>query len=254
MQKNASRGVDPPVNLVEPRKPGLTALNKPVWKMLLLLAVAWLGYEIVSLPFGSIEDLKTKRPGETAMMQERKEEVEEEGRRFRIRQRWVSLNEIPMVARNAVIVAEDGTFWTHSGFDWFEIRESFERNLRDRKITRGGSTISQQLVKNLYLSSSRNPLRKLKEWILTWWLERTLSKRRILELYLNVIEWGDGIYGIEAASIHYFGKAASDLTREEAARLAAIIPSPRRLGSRPYSRYVDQMTQVILERMDARNM
>jgi monofunctional biosynthetic peptidoglycan transglycosylase len=167
-------------------------------------------------------------------------------------QRWVSLRQIPQVAIDAVIVAEDGTFWSHGGFDWFEFRESLLRNIREFRFARGASTITQQLVKNLYLSSSKDPLRKAKEWILTWKMERTLSKARIVELYLNVIEWGNGVYGIEAAARYYFQKSVTELTREESARLAAIIPNPKRY--RVDSQYVLRRTRLILSRMEARGV
>jgi monofunctional biosynthetic peptidoglycan transglycosylase len=167
-------------------------------------------------------------------------------------QRWIPLSKIPKDVINAVIVAEDGTFWEHGGFDWFEFRESIERNLKEGRPARGASTITQQLVKNLYLSPSKNPLRKLKEWVLTWYMEQTLSKHRILELYLNVIEWGRGIYGIEVSAQAYFGKSASMLSRDEAARLAAVIPNPRRYRVDKETRYLEQRSQLILSRMAAR--
>jgi monofunctional glycosyltransferase len=213
---------------------------------------AWVIIELVLLPFGNVSKLKAANPGETAFMREYREETEQEGKPFRIVQRWVPLGRISKDVTNAVVVAEDGTFWSHGGFDWFEFRESIERNVKEGRAARGASTITQQLVKNLYLSSSKNPLRKLKEWILTWYMEQTLSKSRILELYLNVIEWGKGIYGIEAASQTYFGKPASAVTREEAARLAAVIPNPRRYHVDKETRYLERRSQLILNRMAAR--
>lgn len=187
-------------------------------------------------------------------MREQMEQAASEGKPLKKDQRWIPLSSVPADAINAVIVSEDGTFWTHSGFDWFEFRESLERNVKEGRASRGASTITQQLVKNLFLSSSKNPLRKLKEWALTWYMERTLSKRRILELYLNVIEWGRGIYGIEAASQRYFGKPASRLSRDEAARLAAVIPNPRRFRVDQETRYVQRRSQLILDRMAARGL
>jgi monofunctional glycosyltransferase len=214
----------------------------------------WILIEFGTLPYWNVNQLKTTNPGETAFMREHREEAEEEGKSFRKVQRWISLNRISKDAINAVIVAEDGTFWTHGGFDWFEFRESLERNVKEGRAARGASTITQQLVKNLYLSSSKNPLRKLKEWVLTWYMEQTLSKSRILELYLNVIEWGRGIYGIEAASQEYFGKSASMLSREEAARLAAVIPNPRRYRVDKETRYLERRSQLIMSRMAARGL
>jgi monofunctional biosynthetic peptidoglycan transglycosylase len=210
--------------------------------------------EIVTLPFGAVSRLKTLNPTETAFMREHAERAKEEGKPFKKMQRWIPLERISKDAVNAVIVAEDGTFWSHGGFDWFEFRESIEKNIKEGRAARGASTITQQLVKNLFLSSSKSPLRKVREWILTWYTEQSLSKSRILELYLNLIEWGRGIYGIEAASQHYFGKSASELNRDEAARLAAIIPSPRRFRADQESRYVARRSRIILERLSARGL
>lgn len=210
--------------------------------------------EVFFLPFNDIKALRSKNPVTTAFMREHAQKAKEEGRGFRKRQTWVRLAEIPKDVVNAVIVSEDGTFWSHRGFDWYEFKESIERNVEEGRPARGASTITQQLVKNLYLSSSKNPLRKMKEWILTWWMERTLSKSRILELYLNVIEFGDAVYGVEAASRFYFAKSVQTITRMEAARLAAIIPSPRRHRADSDQPYVVRRTELILERMTARGL
>jgi monofunctional biosynthetic peptidoglycan transglycosylase len=210
--------------------------------------------QILFLPYDSIRQLKTKNAGETAFMREHAENAKEKNHSFQKRQYWIPLRSIPQEAIDAVIVSEDGTFWSHNGFDWFEFKESIERNFEEGRAVRGASTITQQLVKNLYLSSSKNPLRKLKEWILTWYMEQQLNKSRILEIYINVIEWGDGVYGIEAASHYYFDKSASNLSREECARLAAIIPSPRKHRADVDSKYVLRRSKLILERMDARGM
>jgi monofunctional biosynthetic peptidoglycan transglycosylase len=145
--------------------------------------------------------------------------------------------------KRAVLVAEDIDFFSHRGFDPAAVRDALREALEEGKLRRGGSTITQQLAKNLWLSPSRNPLRKAKEAVLTWQLERALSKRRILELYLNVVELGPGVYGAEAASRRYFGKSARDLDADEAAQLAASLPRPRAWhpgsGSRAYRRYVE---------------
>ena len=210
--------------------------------------------QILFLPYNNIRQLKSKNAGETAFMHEQAANAKEENREFHKMQYWIPLRSIPQDAIDAVIVSEDGTFWSHSGFDWFEFRESIERNFEEGRAVRGASTITQQLVKNLYLSSSKNPLRKFKEWILTWYMERQLGKSRILEIYFNVIEWGDGVYGIEAASRYYFDKSASNLNREECARLAAIIPSPRKHRADVDSKYVLRRSKLILERMEARGM
>lgn len=191
---------------------------------------------------------------ETAFMYEQAASAKGQNRPFHKMQYWIPLRSIPQDAIDAVIVSEDGTFWSHHGFDWFEFRESIERNFEEGRAARGASTITQQLVKNLYLSSSKNPLRKIKEWILTWYMEQQLGKSRILEIYFNVIEWGDGVYGIEAASRYYFDKSVPELNREECARLAAIIPSPRKHRADVDSKYVLRRSKLILERMEARGM
>ena len=223
-------------------------------KSLLIFFIVFFLLQILFLPYDNIRQLKTKNAGETAFMREQAAQAKNDNRPFHKVQYWIPLRSIPQHAIDAVIVSEDGTFWSHHGFDWFEFKESIERNFEEGRAARGASTITQQLVKNLYLSPSKNPLRKMKEWILTWYMEQELSKSRILELYLNVIEWGDGVYGIEAASHYYFDKTASDLNREECARLAAIIPSPRKHRADVDSKYVLRRSSLILERMEARGM
>lgn len=206
--------------------------------------------EYLSLPgITAVKQLGTVNPQTTALMKARREQHKAG---WRIAHQWVPLSRISSHLIHAVIVSEDGTFYEHDGVDWFEVQESVERNLVERRVIRGASTITQQLAKNLYLSTSRDPLRKLKEFILTMRLEGYLSKNRILELYLNVIEWGDGIFGAEAASLVYFGKPASELTREEAAELTSVIPSPLRHRPNNESRYVLSRTGIILLRMNAR--
>lgn len=208
--------------------------------------------QVATLPLGAIDDLRTTNPEQTAFMEQQATLAKDQGRHFRIVQHWVRLKDIPEDLVHAVIVSEDGTFWSNHGFDWFELKESLGRDLDEGRPVRGASTITQQLVKNLFLSPSKNPLRKMKEWILTWWMDRTLSKSRILEIYLNVIEWGNGIYGVEAASWYHFGKPAELLSKDEAARLAAIIPDPRDHMAGSESNYVVRRSELILDRMDVR--
>lgn len=204
------------------------------------------------LPNNRLTMLQKNNPLITALMRERTDEAVALNKKMFLDQRWVPLSKISKHLRNAVIVAEDGTFFEHDGIDWYEVEESIKKNLEKGRAARGGSTISQQLVKNLYLSTSKDPIRKLKEMIITLRLERVLTKQRILEIYLNVIEWGNGIFGAEAAAQRYFGKSASELTRDEAARLAAIIPSPRKHTPNDMSRYVERRSAIILNRMTAR--
>jgi monofunctional biosynthetic peptidoglycan transglycosylase len=154
----------------------------------------------------------------------------------------------------AIIIAEDDKFWSHEGFDFEAMQKAIEKDLKKKKFKAGGSTISQQLAKNLYLSPSKNPVRKIKEAILTWRLENNLSKRRIIEIYVNVAEWGDGIFGIEAAANRYFGKSAASLSAYEAARLAAVLPNPRRFNAAGDSRYVRKRADLIYRIMVKRGI
>lgn len=182
--------------------------------------------------------LAKENPKKTAFMEFREAEWKRENKKYRITQKWVPLSAISPYLIKAVLIGEDDKFWKHEGFDYEALQKAIEKDLKARKFKVGGSTISQQLAKNLYLSPSKNPVRKIREAILTWRMERALSKKRILELYLNVAEWGEfGIFGIEAASRRYYGKPASALGPEEAARLAAVLPNPRKynpLGDQLY--------------------
>jgi monofunctional biosynthetic peptidoglycan transglycosylase len=152
---------------------------------------------------------------------------EKKGPEAELRHQWVGYGRIAMNLKRAVVAAEDSRFLEHEGFDWDGIEKAVEKNLKKGRIVAGGSTISQQLAKNLFLSSSRNPLRKAEEAVITVMIERLWTKRRILEVYLNVIEWGNGIYGAEAAARRYFKASAASLGPDQAAHLAAMIPNPR---------------------------
>jgi monofunctional biosynthetic peptidoglycan transglycosylase len=222
------------------------------FKIILALLGLYVLFEILTFPFLSIARLPTENPTETALMRQRIEEAHEHGKTMKIDYRWTPLASIPRHVRMAILVSEDGTFYSHTGVDWHEVLESIETNLEKGRIVRGGSTITQQLAKNLYLSTSRDPIRKGKELLITWMLESTLSKKRILELYLNIIEWGHGVFGIEAAAQRYFHKPAAQLTMEEGARLAAVIPSPLRHQPTEISSYVEKKKELILRRMSTR--
>jgi monofunctional biosynthetic peptidoglycan transglycosylase len=207
----------------------------------------YLGYVYLTLP--DVRPLSTTNPSTTAFIELRKREAEEAGRALQIRQQWIPYARISNTLRRAVLVAEDSAFFDHEGVDFKEIRASLEANWEEGKFSRGASTITQQLAKNLYLSPSRNPVRKLKELMITRRLEAALTKRRILEIYLNVIEWGDGIFGAEAASRVYFGKSAAALTAGEAALLAgAIINAREHNPARPTERLLRRQ-QIIVRRM-----
>ncbi|MBN1663244.1 MAG: monofunctional biosynthetic peptidoglycan transglycosylase [Deltaproteobacteria bacterium] len=195
--------------------------------------------------FPDVAKLRLENPATTAFMEYRRREYREKGKNIRIDRRWVPLSRISPFAGKSVIIAEDDKFWSHGGFDFDAMQKALEKDLRRGTLGAGGSTISQQLAKNLYLSPSRNPIRKVKEAILTWRIERNISKRRIVELYLNVAEWGEGIFGIEAAARTYFDKSARELTARESSRLAAVLPSPRQLNPLGSSRYVAQRAHKI---------
>lgn len=186
------------------------------------LALTWLA----TLP--DVGKLARHNPTSTALMDRRMAKESKEKRPLTKQWSWAPLSRISSHLQRAVVVAEDASFFVHEGFDWEGIRDAALHNLEAGEMKRGGSTITQQLAKNLYLSSERSLLRKIREALITRSLEHRLTKERILELYLNVAEWGRGVYGAEAAARHHFGKSAADLTMSEAAWLAAILPSPQR--------------------------
>ena len=200
-------------------------------------------YAYSGLP--DVAQLKRKNPGTTALMELRDEEYREKGLKLPRQQIWVSYDAVSEHLKKAVILSEDAAFFSHKGVDLFELKEAAKEDWEKGKFKRGGSTITMQLAKNLYLNPSKNPLRKLHEILIAWELERALSKKRIFELYLNVIEWGTGVYGAEAAARHYFSKPVSDLDPEEAATLAALLPNPRN----PREKGLLQRRNLILTRM-----
>ena len=197
-----------------------------------------------------VAGLATRPPTTTAFIERYRERERAAGRTPQVALVWTPYPAISPNMKRAVLVAEDINFFSHHGFDWAEIKSALEESVGERETARGASTISQQLVKNLWLSPGRSPLRKAKEAMLTWQVERALAKRRILELYLNVVEFGPGIYGVGRAAQAYFGKPAADLSETEAALLAASLPRPASWhpGSRSsaYQRYVTS----IRSRMD----
>ncbi|HSC95414.1 MAG TPA: monofunctional biosynthetic peptidoglycan transglycosylase [Burkholderiales bacterium] len=189
-------------------------------------------------------------PDSTAFMRARLAILRAYNPRARLEQRWVPYGRISRHLKLAVVAAEDDKFASHSGFDWESMRKAHERNLKEGEIVAGASTITQQLAKNLFLSSSRSWWRKAQEAVITLMLEVLLTKRRILELYLNVAEWGDGVYGAEAAARYHHGVPAAALTPAQAARLAAMLPNPRSYLPGAATPYLDQQVAVILERMN----
>ena len=190
-------------------------------------------------------------PAASAFMERRLDALRENNPRARLSHRWVPYARISTNLKRAVVAAEDARFLDHEGFDWEQIQKAMARNERSGRIVAGASTISQQLAKNLFLSGSRSWARKGQEAIITWMLETTMSKRRILELYLNFAEWGEGVFGAEAAARHHFGVSAGALSPEQAAWLAAILPSPRRYAGGRSTPYIDGRVQTIAARMSA---
>jgi len=204
-------------------------------------------YAYLSLP--NVRLLRTQNPSTTAFIELRAREAVAKGETTRRLQRWVPYNRISSSLTRAVLVAEDGTFWQHDGVDYEQLRDALEVSVERMEFVRGASTITQQLAKNLYLSPSRNPVRKLRELLIARRLEAELSKQRILELYLNVIEWGDGIYGAEAAARQYFRMSAAQLGPQESALLAAAIVNPRLLDPGHPTARLRRRQQMILRRM-----
>lgn len=188
-------------------------------------------------------------PGMTSFMAQRLDALREKNPKAELRHRWVEYERISPHLKRAVVAAEDDKFIDHVGFDWEGIQKAIEKNQRKGRVVAGGSTISQQLAKNLFLSTDKTPWRKAQEALITVWLEWLWDKRRILEVYLNVVEWGEGVFGAEAAARRYFGVGAEQLSAEQAARLAVMLPAPRKFEKNPYSPYLDRRTQAILGRM-----
>lgn len=187
---------------------------------------------LVGLTLPDVSDLKTRNPASTSLMRQRETEAKAAGRRFAARPEWVAFERIPDLLKKAVLVSEDASFYEHKGIDFIEIKAAIKQDLKEKRLARGASTITQQLAKNLYLSTDRTLWRKLKEVWLARRFEKALPKNRIFSLYLNLIEFGPGVFGVQSAAGHWFGKDAADLTLEESVRLTAIIPRPLRSDPR----------------------
>jgi monofunctional biosynthetic peptidoglycan transglycosylase len=214
---------------------------KRVLLAIALLAAAFAGYVVSGLPSrAEVRALATRNPDRTSVMRQREREAKAAGRRHRVQKAWTPLPRMSRHLIHAVLASEDQKFFGHEGVDWDAIEKAVEEDRRGFRLGRGGSTITQQLAKNLYFTTHRSLVRKLREVVVARWLEEELGKRRILELYLNVIEWGDGIYGAQAAAQAHHGKPASALDEAEAAGLAGMIPNPRtihpRLAPKRYAR------------------
>ena len=232
---------------------------RPMKRVLIVAAIAtalalgtvaaFVGVAGISASLPDVAVLERRVPVQTSLMRRRVAEARARGRTLRIDQRWIPYERIAPVLRRAVLIAEDDAFFSHGGLDWDEIRASMKRNLEAGRVVRGGSTITQQLARNVYLGNERTVTRKLREIMLARRIEGALNKRRIFELYLNLIEWGDGIFGIEAAAQRHFGVPASALDTRQAALLASVIINPRRFDPAHPNRRIERRARMILGRM-----
>jgi monofunctional biosynthetic peptidoglycan transglycosylase len=218
-------------------------------RLLALVVLALLALQLWFLAW--VAFWKWENPHTTAFMKRELARLQQKDPQARLRHQWVPYERISADLKRAVIAAEDARFVEHDGVDWQALRKAYEENLRRGRPARGGSTISQQLAKNLFLSSEKSYARKAQELAITAMIENVWDKRRILEVYLNVVEWGEGVFGAEAAARHYYGVSAAQLGPEQAARLAAYLPSPKRYGRLRSGPFLDWRTGVILQYMPA---
>jgi len=230
--------------------------HKRFWLLLLTLpAVALIYLGILWLTLPDVSSLIRKNPRSTSLIQFRQAEAVKRGIRFHPHISWTSLSRITPLVVQAVLIAEDDKFFQHEGFDWEALQKAMEKNIKKKRLGIGGSTITQQLAKNLYLNPSRSLLRKTREAFIAWKLEGKLSKSRILELYLNVIEWGNGIFGITAASRFYFRCSPAELTVAQSIRLASVLPNPLRFQVKANgNRRMNRKRRIIATRMLRRQL
>jgi monofunctional biosynthetic peptidoglycan transglycosylase len=224
-------------------------LRRWLWRVPLILIGLALTYQLWI--FGHVVYWNFYNPSTSAFMEERLEILRQKNPGATLRMQWMPYEKISPHLKRAIIAAEDSRFLEHEGFDFEAIQKAYEKNLKRGKLVAGGSTISQQLAKNLFLSGQKTPWRKIQEALITLMLENVMSKRRIMEIYLNVIEWGNGVFGAEAAIRHYYGTSASSVNAEQAARLAAMIPNPRFYDRHRSTPWLSKKTGIILSRMAA---
>lgn len=218
-----------------------------VARVLLVVMAAIVVYECWI--FGHVVWWVWFNPSTSAFMEDRLEVLQEKNPDAELRHKWVPYNRISIHLKRALIAAEDARFLDHDGFDWGAIQKAYEKNLKKGKVVAGGSTISQQLAKNLFLSGRRTPWRKAQEALITVMIENVMSKQRIFEIYLNIIEWGNGVFGAEAASRYYYRTSAAYLNAEQAARMAAMVPKPRFYDRVRATPLLERRTWIILDRM-----
>jgi monofunctional biosynthetic peptidoglycan transglycosylase len=216
-------------------------------RLVLLLVAAVVIYQFWI--FGNVVWWIWFNPSTSAFMEERLVVLQQKNPEAVLRHQWVPYERISINLKRALIAAEDAKFLDHDGFDWEAIQKAYEKNLKKGKVVAGGSTISQQLAKNLFLSGRRTPWRKAEEAMITLMMENVMSKRRIFEIYLNIIEWGNGVFGAQAAARYYYGVSAANLGPEQAARLAAMVPKPRFYDKVRETPLLERRTGIILERM-----
>jgi monofunctional biosynthetic peptidoglycan transglycosylase len=231
--------------------PGRRRSRKGAGLIFKLLAAAGLISALYVLWLPDVAPLRRSNPRTTSYIELRRAAARRAGRPFSPRMVWVPWERISEHLKHAVFVAEDDTFYRHQGVDWDSVKAALEKDWEMKRLAYGGSTITQQVARNLYLSPSKNPLRKLKELLIARRLEKALGKRRIFELYLNIAQWGKDIYGAEAAAQAYFGKSAADLTPDEAVAMAVVLPNPRRWNPAQRGRYVERNMRRIMDRMRA---
>jgi monofunctional glycosyltransferase len=226
-------------------------LKRIKWKhiilFILLLLVILIFIQYLTLP--DVAYLQKENPKTTALIEKRNKEYIKKGEKPKEYRIWVPYSRVSDYLKKAILVGEDINFFSHRGIDYEEIKESIKIDWEKKKFARGASTITQQLARNLFLSTSKNPLRKIKEILIAFRLEKALSKTRIFELYLNLVEWGDGIYGCEAASRVYFGKSCSDLTPNEAIRMSTSLPFPRKYPPISTAKRFERRRRIIYNRM-----
>lgn len=225
--------------------------RKFLWLIVALIAVVLL---IQMYFFFQIAWWVNHNPDSTSFMRQQLNALQEKNPKARLKHKWMPYKRISNNLKRAIIASEDSNFSGHQGVDWDALQKAYEKNSRKGKVVAGGSTITQQLAKNLFLSGDRSYLRKVQEFVIAYMLEFWMDKERIFEIYLNVAEWGTGVFGAEAAARHYFGVSASQLSPGEAARLAVMLPNPRAFEKRPGSNYLARRTGLILQRMGSADL
>jgi monofunctional biosynthetic peptidoglycan transglycosylase len=220
-----------------------------LWTILAVASfiIAFTAHLFLTLP--DVSGLKTDNPKKTALMAMRISQAEKEGIEYVIKQSWVPFELIPQILKDTVRIAEDAGFYWHRGVDLDELKEAIKKNIQEKRFARGGSTITQQLAKNLYLSTKKSLVRKLREYLIARRLEKNLAKDRIFSLYLNLIELGPGIFGVQAASLHYFGCSVKELTLEEIIRLVAVLPRPLSTDPRGDSQWLNWRCRWLLHKL-----